>query len=126
MSNFSFQWNYSHSIILKRKGFGKELNKYFAELMRDYSDEYVPYDTGALASQTRISATNDHGTVTYIAPHAGYQYTGDNGSLVPESEWNRNRSVHPLATSFWDKAAWSQYGSVISRKLNQKRKELSV
>lgn len=125
-SNFSFEWNYSHSMIIKRKGFGIELNKYFADLMRDYSDEFVPYDSGDLAAYVQTFATNDHGTVTYQQPYAGPQYTGDNGSDKPENEWKRNRSFHPLATSHWDRAAWSQYGSAISRKLNQKRKELSV
>ena len=119
--NFSFEWNYSHSIILKRKGFGKELNKYFADLMADYSDEYVPYHEGDLSHYVQTRATEDHGTVTYQVPYANKQYQGIN---INES--NRDRRFHPLATSYWDRAAWSQYGSVISRKLNQRRKELSV
>lgn len=131
-SNFSFEWNYSHSIIIKRKGFGKELNKYFADIFAQYSDEFVPFDTGALANSVRTQATEDHGTVTYMAPYAPEQYSGYNGNEVLDvpftaaPPWNRNREIHPLATSLWDKACWNTYGSVISRKLNEKRKELSV
>lgn len=132
-SNFNFEWNYAHSVLVRRKGFGKELNKYFAHLMAQYCNEFVPYVSGTLAGSVRTQATEDHGTITYMAPYAPAQYSGYNGNpdnmdvpFTTTPPWNRNRSVHPLATSLWDKAAWNQYGSAISRKLNQKRKELSV
>ena len=124
-SQYSFEWNYSRSMIIKRKGFGKELNKYFAERVAKYSIPFVPFDTGSMNNSVTTRATEDHGTVTYRSPYVGYQYTGENGSGVPESAWNRNRNVHPLATSFWDQAMWTNYGNVIGKELNKKREELS-
>lgn len=129
-SKYSFEWNYSHSVIIKRKGFGKELNKYFADLVADYSDEFVPFHEGDLSYYVQTFATEDHGTVTYQMPYASAQYTGrwvdGNGREHIINEDNRDRRYHQLATSYWDKAAWSHYGPVIGKELNRKRKELSV
>lgn len=121
-SNFDFEWNYSHSMIIKRKGLvGREFNKYFADLVADYSDEFVPYHEGDLSSYVQTFGAEDHGTVTYQMPYANRHYLGDN---IDESK--RDRRFHPKATSYWDKAAWEQYGPVISRKLNEYRKAHSV
>lgn len=120
-SNYSFEWNYSHSVIVRRKGFGKELNQYFADLVADYSEEFVPYLEGDLSHFVQTRATDDHGTVTYQVPYAGVQYTG-----AGINEENRCRQFHPLATSYWDKAMWQHYSGVVGKALNKKRKELSV
>lgn len=127
---FSFEWNYSHSVIVKRKGFGRDLNKHFADLVADYSEEYVPYYEGDLSHYVQTRATEDHGTVTYQVPYANAQYTGHwvdaNGREHFINEANRCRDFHPLATSYWDKAAWTQYKSVITKELNEYRKAHSV
>jgi len=121
-----FKWNYKHSVIIQRKGFGKELNKYFADLVADYSDEFVPYAEGDLSHYVQTFGAKNHGTVTYQMPYAGPQYTGENGSGVPEVNWERKKNPHPLATSYWDKACWATYGDEITKEVNRKRKELSV
>lgn len=125
-SKYSFEWNYSKSLICKHKGFGKKLNYYFAALVNQYCVDFVPWETGTLGASSRVSANEERGLVTWMADYAGYQYTGDNGTAVPEEDWARNRNVNPLATSYWDKAMWQHYGPLIGKKLNQARKEYSV
>ena len=118
-------WNYSPSELASRKGINRELHKYLADRVEYYSRDYVPYDTGLLSVNVQTYGAKDHATISYKTPYAEIQYYGDNGSGVPESEWKRNRTFNPLATSFWDKAAWNVYGDKIIREVDKKRKELS-
>jgi hypothetical protein len=121
-------------MIIKRKGFGKELNKYFGNLFAGYCEEFVPYKYGDLLHGVSVHAYDDHATITYSMPYAGVQYTGDNGKsgtgdmgqmYNPGDPWKRTLSPNPKATSYWDKYCWQQYKGVIGRQLNEKRKELS-
>lgn len=117
-SNTTFKWNYKNSVIIQRKGFTKELNKYFADIVAKYADEFVPYVSGRLSHDIQTFGAKDHGTVTYKVPYASTQYTSPTQ--------NRNRQYHPLATSYWDKYMWAQYKTQILDELDQKRRELSV
>ena len=112
-----FQWNDSHSVIIGNLGFGVSLNKEIARICASHIDKYVPYKSGALASNLRISATKDHGTITYLQQYANKQYYG------PDE--NRCRDYHPLATSMWDKACFSNEGPEIVAEVDSVRKSIS-
>jgi len=125
-----FKWNKSSVQITADKGFGKALNKYFADVFADYSDEFVPYYEGDLSHYVQTFGGKDHGTVTYQVPYSAAQYHGEwkdsrTGKLVHVNEANRCKFVHELATSYWDKAAWAMYRDDIVREVDKKRKELS-
>lgn len=60
-------------------------------------DKYVPFRSGTLAQYT---LTND--SIMYTQEYAAYQYYGkrkDNTHVINPA--NRDRSKHPLATSYW-------------------------
>lgn len=100
-----FKWNYSNSIIIRRKGFDKETNRFFAQTLYEYSYPYVPYDpyrdSGAhLADNVRIRANDDHGTITYQNKYANKIHEG--------SGMNFNKMIHPLATHHWEEFCWKQ------------------
>lgn len=111
---FTFQWNYSNSIIIGRKGFGKETNKKSAEIFRRYAHPYVPYLTGKLSQTTRIRAYKDHATITYLMPYAKEQYSNP--------YFRHTKTVHPLATHHWDKATWVANKYKITGEINAWRK----
>ena len=45
------------------------------------------------------------------------------GIIDYDEMWQRNRSIHPLATSFWDKAAWTQNKKEITRDIDKARQK---
>lgn len=61
------------------------------EIIKD-TEDFVPYDTGALSSSATV--LNDGKTIAYTADHAEYV------NNMPES-YNFNRSTHTQATSNW-------------------------
>lgn len=108
--NMSFHWNYSSSTIIENLGFGRQFNKEVATIFRRYCEPYIPYDSGNMSRRTRITTAKDHATITYLTKYARPQYYGTGGYIEGANnpiEWKRNLSEHPLATSFWDKAAWT-------------------
>ena len=118
-----FRWNYSSSTIIKRKGFGKDLNKFFAETLYAYSYPFTPYDPyrseGAhMSDNVRIFANEDHGTIIYQSSYAKYLHEG--------KKMNFNQTIHPLATHHWEQAAWRQYKTEMLEDLNNYRKSRSV
>lgn len=62
------------------------------QALADKCDSYVPYQTGALANNVKVTEEGIH----YTQPYAAEQYYG---------EFNHNTSVHPLATSHWGAVA---------------------
>lgn len=128
---YNFKWNFSNSMIIQRKGFNKELNKYLADLIADYSEEFVPYHEGDLSHYVQTFGAKDHGTVTYQMEYAGPQYVGHwvdrrTGKTVYVNEKRRDRRFHPLATSAWTKQAWTTYGTQITQMIDKRRKEMST
>lgn len=115
--NLSFHWNHSHSTIIENLGFGKDLNREAAQIFYEHYNKYVPYQHGDLSTRVRISATQDHGTITHLVKYANKQYTNPT--------MNRNTSVHPLATSFWDKACWEAEKREITSEVDEARKKYS-
>lgn len=122
--NMSFHWNYSASTIIENLGFGRQLNKEVATIFRKYCEPYLPYDTGNLSRRTRITATKDHGTITYLSGYARPQYYGTGDYMQGENnpvDWQRNTAVHPFATSFWDRAAWTAHKREITQEVDNAR-----
>lgn len=59
-------------------------------LVAELSDPYVPYKTGALASNVNVTPIG----IRYLQPYAHYQY-------VNVLNHPREGAVHPLATDHW-------------------------
>lgn len=121
-----FQWNYSSSTIIRRKGFDKETNKFFAQTLYEYSYPFTPYDpyrvAGAhMADNVRIFANNDHGTIIYQSWYARYLHEGVTPKGTPISSFNPR--IHPLATSHWEQAAWKQGKDFIIAEVDAFRKK---
>ena len=76
-----------------------KVQKFFTETCAKHMDKYVPMDNGGLR---RYELGKNY--VEYQQPYARYQYKGirEDGSR-PINEANRNRTKHPLATSYWDR-----------------------
>lgn len=129
MGNVKFEWNKSSVKIIHDLGFGKELNKEFANLVAAYSEDYVPFHEGDLSYYVQTFGAKDHGTVTYQVPYSKAQYQGywttKDGRTVHVDENKRDRRYHPLATSRWTEFAWSMHGDQIIAELNRKRKDLA-
>lgn len=98
------------SVIKARLGIepNGRVQKFFTATCAKKMDKYVPFDEGTLAETviqngepTRNVTEN---TITYIAPYARYQYYGvrEDGSHRIDPK-KRDKSKHPLTTSFWDK-----------------------
>lgn len=90
------------SVIVKNLGIGRNgpVSIYFTKLCADTMDKYVPYDSGIL-SDYRIEGNY----IIYNQQYAQYQYHGmrrDGSHVINEA--NRNRDMHELATSYWDRA----------------------
>ena len=125
-ANVKFEWNGTASTVIKNLGFGKELQLEAAKIFESYMQPYIPYDKGNLSTNIRITATDDHATITHLVKYASAQYYGDGsdpntGSPGYDENWQRNRTIHPLATSYWDKAAWTQHKREITRDVDKAR-----
>lgn len=129
-SNIKFEWNYSSSVILQNLGFGRDLNREAAEIFERWYQPYVPYKDGDLSTNIRIWANENHSTITHLVRYAHHQYTGDGsdpstGSPGYDEKWQRTRTVHPLATSYWDQAAWTLHKASITAEIDEARKKYS-
>lgn len=116
-----FEWNYSFDEIAIRKGLTKDFYKEVAEMEIEYFDPYVPYKEGNLSAYVQAFGARDHATVTYQMPYASKQYYGEN-----VNEANRCRQFHPLATSYWDEAAWNNSGTIMTAEINEIRKRHAI
>ena len=75
------------------------VQKFFTSTCAKHMDKYVPFDEGILADYHL-----EKDAVVYEQPYARYQYYGvreDGTHKINEA--NRNRTYHPLASSYWDK-----------------------
>ena len=107
-----------NSVIEARLGIqnGGRTHAFFTSTCAKAMDKFVPFDSGDLATtvieggEPTTNVTTD--TITYTQKYARYQYYGvrkDGSHQINEA--NRNRSMHPLATSYWDKKMWSANGT---------------
>ena len=96
---------------------GGRVIKYLTSECKKAMDKYVPYDEGDLSRESFIE---DGHLIVYNMPYAIPQYLGvrEDGThrINPE---NRNRSIHPLATSYWDKKMWTAEGSTIIKRVER-------
>ena len=75
------------------------VQNYFTAQCGKRMDKYVPFDNGGLR-RYKLS----YNYVSYEVPYARYQYKGVREDGTHQiNEANRNRSKHPLASSYWDK-----------------------
>lgn len=91
------------------------VQRFFTETCAKHMDKYVPMDNGDLR---RYELGIDY--VEYQQPYARYQYKGvreDGTHRIDEA--NRNRSKHPLATSYWDKKMVSAEMKDIEKEVQQ-------
>ena len=77
---------------------------FFTNTCAKHMDKYVPFDEGILAMY-KIPQPD---TILYDQPYAEYQWRGERLDGTHKiNEANRNRSMHPLATSNWSQKMWS-------------------
>ena len=92
------------------------VQKFFVEECAKAMDRYVPMRRGELRKYY-IQGNN----IVYDQEYAKYQYYGIRGdgthAIDPEK---RDRSKHPLATSYWDEKMWTAHGTDITQRI-QKR-----
>ena len=125
-ANLQFHWNDSASNIIHNLGFGRELNKEAAQIFYTHYYDYIPYSLqesmGSLANNVRITATNDHATITHLVRYANKQFYADAGSSNGKDVGvHRTRVVHPLATSRWSEWAWSMHKKEITADIDEAR-----
>lgn len=89
------------SIIEERLGINPDgrVQKEFTSKCAEHMDKYVPFRKGILSDYKIID-----NFVVYNQKYASYQYYGqrkDKTHVINPD--NRDRSKHPLATSYWDK-----------------------
>ena len=111
-SRMDFNWNYNEGVIVQRKGFGKDLNKYFADVLVSYSETYTPWSdlySTHLRNEVQTSATTARGIISYPGlTYANYQYLAD------DSTWHRYTA---LTCSRWCEYAYSVHKAQITGKV---------
>ena len=124
-SNISFKWNKTKSVLIYDKGFTPDFYLDEANICLRHMMKYTPYDPFRefgthLADSTRITGYPDHATITYVKPYTRPVYTGVHPNGF--SRYSYQTSVHsPLATSYWDKACWTNEGAAIVQQVNKAR-----
>ena len=77
---------------------------FFTNSVARHMDKYVPYDEGILS----LYNIPNSDTIVYEQPYATYQWRGEREDGSHKiNEANRNRSMHPLATSHWEEKMWT-------------------
>ena len=103
--DITFKWNNSAQDVISRKGFGRTLNRAFAEIALDHMQKYIPYDPNRksgvhMSDNTELRNVNDNNNsvaIVYKAKYARKQYYWPNHPMSQHS---------PLATDHWDKYCW--------------------
>ena len=96
-----------------RKYKNNTLGIFVAETCARYMNPYVPMVSGML-SQNYVTAP---WKVTYTQPYAHRQYTAG---------WEHNKEQHPLAVSYWDRAAQNAKSGQIARDITAYLKRKGV
>ena len=108
------------SEILKRLNLEKkgEVQAFFTETCKRFMDPYVPYREGPLADDAYIEGKDK---VVYDQLYATYQYKGEREDGTHKIV-NRTLTIHPRATSYWDKVMWSNHKLTIEKMVEEKIK----
>lgn len=134
-SKITFEWNAPYSTLINNLGFGKELNLEAAKIFYKWYRPYIPYKSGKLTRMVHFNSTKDHGTITHYAygmkngvpgfKYADYQYNLDKGNAegvdVKVKRTRPPKGAHRLATSHWDKWAWSVRKAEITAEIREAR-----
>ena len=120
----SLQWNGTHQEIIARKGFGRNLNREFAQICLNHFQKYTPYDPkrqlGVHMSDNtelrNVSDNNNSVAIVYKAPYTRKQYYNKNHPMSEHS---------PLATDHWDKYCWELESSEITAEVEAARKRFT-
>lgn len=112
-ANVKFEWNGSASAVVKNLGFGKELQRDAANIIFQYSYDYMPYKSGLLSSAVRISAFDKYANITHTIKYANAQY-----QLVTDK---RTKNPHPLATDHWYDVAYQHHKREITKDIDEAR-----
>ena len=115
-----FHWNKSRSVIVSGKGFNREFYREVGNICRMEMNDFVPWDSkresgNHMADLVTVAPTNHSVSIQYRAPYSHVQYYGE--------AFNHDKSTHPLATSFWDKAAWATRKGDIMYRINKARRK---
>lgn len=105
-----------------------KLHSFFTATCALEMDPFVPFDEGNLAGtvveggQTTSNVTSDE--IIYDQEYASYQYKGEreDGS---HKIINRTRTMHPLATSYWDVHMWTAKRHKIEKEVAKEFKKLN-
>ena len=113
---------------------GGRVQKHFTNTCARYMDKYVPYDDGGLRNNIEIGIDD----ITYISPHAHYQYkgelyvdpvTGKGAFYSPDfGFWSRPNTEKipsgkglnyhaPGTGSYWDKKMWTAEGKDVIKEV---------
>lgn len=121
----SFKWNKPIAQIIDEATGGKNTLLFMANEARRLMDPYVPAMNLVLASNVKTYVDGEVGIVHYLSPYANYQHegilmvsrsTGSSWAKYGESKvpvgkkLKHSHSVHPLATSHWEKAMMTTRG----------------
>lgn len=113
-----------HTVIKKNLGLqpGGPIHKFFTNTCYLHMDRYVPFDSGDLASIVSMSVDGKY--IIYEVPYASYQYYGERKDGTHKiNENNRNRSMHPDATSFWvEKMATAEMDDIVKEVQNEMKR----
>ena len=119
-----FEWNASNQEIIASKGFGRRLNRAFAEILLEHMDKYTPYDPKRKSgvhmvdnvSLRNVNDNNNSVGIVYNAKYARKQYYYTNHPASAHS---------PLSTDHWDKYCWELERDEILAELETVRLALS-
>lgn len=93
---------------------GGEIHAFFTDQCAKHMDKYVPYDKGDLSSYEIEGVDKIH----YDQLYAHYQYKGERQDGTHKIDPNnRNRSMHHLATSYWDQHMVTAEGPIITKEV---------
>ncbi len=95
--DISFEWYMPIDRVIRDVGVNKNLMEFAAREWHRLYYPFVPYRAGQLARQVNFFASDSVGVIDHTVGYANKQYNGVG--------FNFNRTVHPLASAFWDRAA---------------------
>lgn len=121
-SGIGFRWNATTQEIIANKGFGRRLNRKFAEIALAHMQKYTPYDPKRtsgihMSDNTELKNINDNNNsvaIVYKAPYTRKQYYNKNHPMSEHS---------PLATDHWDKYCWELERDEIIAEVDAARRE---
>jgi len=103
-----FRFNKPVGAIIKSSGVNSRTLAFAAKQACELMHEFVPFDTGKLASSAITEG--DKGRVTYTAPYARFCYYGESKNFC--------REKHPKAGAFWDRLMMQVHGRELHSRVN--------